>query len=68
MDHKLKEFCLHKHFGIEPIKKISKEIKIYQLVHLSGMRMVHGSYALCKSELNKQPHCFRKDYKIELYK
>ena len=71
MNDKDLQFYRHKHFGIEPISKpkVKTVAKIYQLVHIqSKQRMKHGSYALCQAELNKQPHIFRKQYKIEPYK
>lgn len=71
MDKEEKDFYLHKNFGVEPNKPSPKKVinKVFQLTYIqTNQRIIHGTYALCMWELNKQPKTFRKKYKIEPFK
>lgn len=73
MDNKEREFYLHKHYGIEPFKKVVKSVKpktndVYELIYIPNkQRVMFGFYSLCKNHLiNKFMVHERKNYKIVL--
>ena len=68
----LKDFRLFQKTGIVPNSiptKKPENITVWQLSHIkTGVRLIHGNYALCRSKMNKLNLKDKKEYKIVPFK